>query len=732
MLKYLMRYTLIVVSIAACSARSQQFPIGEVRALVIGVNEYPSCGTSLDNLSYAAADARTVARIFEEKFGYSVRTLIDQEATKQRITRTIREWLWQAGPDDAVILYFAGHGASARGLRDGAIRDIAYVLPYGVRLGLDNQDFAAFETNLARLDGTSTENENSVATTPPEKGSEAESLTEVAEAAGSGGSEQDAEGVSRSAGQLLKDLDAESARAAKSIESTEVLDQRALRIDALVGQLETQVRAKHAVAIFDSCFSGFALDTGGSRARDLALVSEEFNFDKLANRSRVILTAGVGSQEAQETPTPAAWADNSYLGNNEGNGVYTRALVAYLDRVPEGGSLLVSDLQRQSRQLVFSELGGSAARESMDPQYRKTVDDGEFVFVPIRREAWLDAVGRARLEGAKNVARGESGRGSPARPGRAARPGGVTRPSGATRPGQSGGRTSRASRRETLDRRQGELDLIAAANMAATQRITTEPPPDLSNDLVWRDWFERVSENASFGVPEAVASMYYAYQLGLGTQRNPRLAQVWAGQAGDINSEVGDEVFNYVLRSRETIEGSIEASDQQRTQQQVIGGAAAGAGALIALNGIRSEDPTSVFIGSLIGIGGLATLLSTERDGVEEAMRDAIAAREVIRAETAKRAELRDEERIREGFTVMGVVADQIEELAQREANKSSFSILGPAVSWDLKNQIALLSDPRRLSRDSRTKDEVRLRALSRYEELRALYVARRAILDSE
>jgi uncharacterized caspase-like protein len=86
----------------------------EVWAVVIGINQYKN----LPSLKYAANDAREFYRYLTEVNGVPkdhIWLLLDEEATLDRLRSTLGTQLRrQAGKDDTVIIYLAGHGATER------------------------------------------------------------------------------------------------------------------------------------------------------------------------------------------------------------------------------------------------------------------------------------------------------------------------------------------------------------------------------------------------------------------------------------------------------------------------------------------------------------------------------------------------------------------------------------------------------------------------------------------
>lgn len=82
-------------------------------AVIIGVSRYQYSGSSgLTNLIFADDDAKAFARALMN-LGWRkshMNVLINEAATKRKITIALRSWLSKAGPDDQVILFWAGHG----------------------------------------------------------------------------------------------------------------------------------------------------------------------------------------------------------------------------------------------------------------------------------------------------------------------------------------------------------------------------------------------------------------------------------------------------------------------------------------------------------------------------------------------------------------------------------------------------------------------------------------------
>ena len=96
-------------------------------AIVIGVNNYPKGDRNTPNLNFAVSDAKHVAEKLEG-LGFEVRTLIDEQATRQNIVHLLAD---DIGPktkeNDRILFYFAGHGAT----KEKADKTfMGYILPH--------------------------------------------------------------------------------------------------------------------------------------------------------------------------------------------------------------------------------------------------------------------------------------------------------------------------------------------------------------------------------------------------------------------------------------------------------------------------------------------------------------------------------------------------------------------------------------------------------------------------
>jgi len=97
----------------------QAFALPRYHALVIGISAYqPYAGEGWVPLTTARGDAEAVAARLEEDFGFTVTRLLDQEASRSAILAAF-DRLVNLTQDDAVLVYFAGHGFYDKDVSEG-------------------------------------------------------------------------------------------------------------------------------------------------------------------------------------------------------------------------------------------------------------------------------------------------------------------------------------------------------------------------------------------------------------------------------------------------------------------------------------------------------------------------------------------------------------------------------------------------------------------------------------
>ncbi len=105
------------VNSAAAAGEAGEMP--RYRALVIGINRYSQVnGEGWPQLRTARADAEAVAETLISRFGFEVRTLLDEQATRSAVLSALDE-MATTGDDGADLIYFAGHGSFDEKLQEG-------------------------------------------------------------------------------------------------------------------------------------------------------------------------------------------------------------------------------------------------------------------------------------------------------------------------------------------------------------------------------------------------------------------------------------------------------------------------------------------------------------------------------------------------------------------------------------------------------------------------------------
>ena len=79
----------------------------KVYLVSVGITDYP--GTSMD-LTLPAKDAETITWLYSKNTSVEYSQLLNEQATIQNITSSIRRTFAKASTDDIVVLFFSGHG----------------------------------------------------------------------------------------------------------------------------------------------------------------------------------------------------------------------------------------------------------------------------------------------------------------------------------------------------------------------------------------------------------------------------------------------------------------------------------------------------------------------------------------------------------------------------------------------------------------------------------------------
>ncbi len=92
--------------------------LGEYHALIIGINDY--IDKKIPDLKTAVQDAQAVGEILKTRYGFHGITLLkNREASESAIDKAFRKKIRTLGPDDSLLVYYAGHGEIDRELGDG-------------------------------------------------------------------------------------------------------------------------------------------------------------------------------------------------------------------------------------------------------------------------------------------------------------------------------------------------------------------------------------------------------------------------------------------------------------------------------------------------------------------------------------------------------------------------------------------------------------------------------------
>ena len=95
----------IVIPILFCFLALPLF--GKVYLVSVGIADYPG---KENDLRISDNDAKTIAKVFNATKDASVKVLVNEEATQSALLSTMHTLFLDAQSDDAVILYFSGHG----------------------------------------------------------------------------------------------------------------------------------------------------------------------------------------------------------------------------------------------------------------------------------------------------------------------------------------------------------------------------------------------------------------------------------------------------------------------------------------------------------------------------------------------------------------------------------------------------------------------------------------------
>jgi uncharacterized caspase-like protein len=115
-----------VLAIGDEPASEGAFGEGRKVVVVVGIDRYHGWPT----LNNAVSDAKGALRVFLQLgFEQIIPPLIDETATADAIRRLVTDELATLGPDDSLVLFFAGHGHTrTRTLQSGPVHT-GYIIP---------------------------------------------------------------------------------------------------------------------------------------------------------------------------------------------------------------------------------------------------------------------------------------------------------------------------------------------------------------------------------------------------------------------------------------------------------------------------------------------------------------------------------------------------------------------------------------------------------------------------
>jgi len=95
----------------------QSGKLGGYKALIIGINDYKD--PKIPDLETAVSDAKGIAKVLKEKYGFQVNVLLNHKATREVIYKELRSLAVSTKATDSVLIYYAGHGDLDRTYDDG-------------------------------------------------------------------------------------------------------------------------------------------------------------------------------------------------------------------------------------------------------------------------------------------------------------------------------------------------------------------------------------------------------------------------------------------------------------------------------------------------------------------------------------------------------------------------------------------------------------------------------------
>lgn len=76
----------------------------------VGIADYSGFPAKINNLSLTTKDAKTIVELYSKNTTLDYSLLLDEKATKDRISRAIKKVFKNASENDIVVFFFSGHG----------------------------------------------------------------------------------------------------------------------------------------------------------------------------------------------------------------------------------------------------------------------------------------------------------------------------------------------------------------------------------------------------------------------------------------------------------------------------------------------------------------------------------------------------------------------------------------------------------------------------------------------
>jgi uncharacterized caspase-like protein len=108
--------TQLLVPVRTGAADSADIFRGKKYALIVGISKYLRNSGNLNDLKYADADAVSLHKFLQTPNGGrfsadNMRLLLNEQATVANVRKALGEFIGQAGADDLLLVFIAGHGA---------------------------------------------------------------------------------------------------------------------------------------------------------------------------------------------------------------------------------------------------------------------------------------------------------------------------------------------------------------------------------------------------------------------------------------------------------------------------------------------------------------------------------------------------------------------------------------------------------------------------------------------